>query len=366
MSDKSKIEWTDTTWQTVTGCSRISPGCGDSRGGGCYAEKLAHKLGANPNTPQYQGVTEHTRQGVRWTGVVRPYEDDLLAPLHWRKPRRIFVNSMSDLFHKDVPDAHIDRVFATMLACEVLENRTKHTFQVLTKRAERMRDYFAASPAELLRRWAKAADGRIILDNADVWFSEAVEMYCANRWDDRGLGIAEHKRWGYPENLFPLKNVWIGVSVENQKYAEERLANLVHVPAAVRWVSAEPLLGPVDLRVDPDATTAPFGLLTCPHCGGFGAVRRSSSIDVDGNPDERTCRHCDGQGCAVDWIVAGAESGHRARPMDEAWVRGLRDQCEAAKVAFLYKQRLDEKRHKVSLPMLDGRQWAEYPEVSNG
>lgn len=114
---------------------------------------------------------------------------------------------------------------------------------------------------------------------------------------------------------------------------------------------------------DLDATTRRFGLFTCPHCHGFGAVRRSSSIDVDGNPDERTCRHCDGQGCAVSWIVAGAESGHRARAMEELWVRDLFAEAGEAGVARVYKQRLDAKGHKVSLPLLDGQPYAEMPDV---
>lgn len=313
MSDGSDIEWTDATWQVSTGCDRVSPECGTHQGG-CYAERMAWRLSHNPATPQYQGTVRMTDHGARWTGLVKPFEDDLLAPLHWRKPRRVFVNSMSDLFHEDLPDAHIDRVFATMLACEVLENRTKHTFQVLTKRAERMRDYFAASPAELLRRWAKAADGRIILDNADVWFSEYVETLSSHRAEADGRVRETGAPWSHPENLFPLKNVWLGVSCGTRKHGLPRLDALRTIPAAVRWVSFEPLLE--DL----------------------------GDVNLDG----------------IHWGVFGAESGPKARPMDEAWVRSLVRQHAAKGVAAFYKQRRDG-RKKVSLPVLDGRQWAEVP-----
>lgn len=358
MADKTKIEWTDATWPVTNGCALESPGCEN-----CYAMKLAHKLGANPNTPQYAGLTEVGRHGPRWNGVVRPYEKDINQPLHWKRPRRIFVDSMSDLFHADVPFDWIDRVFATVLACQFFENRTAHTFQFLTKRSARLLEYFSASPVELLQRWTRSARNSILVGDGDTTFEEAVGGHCAHLWAADGTLLEKGKPWSHPENLFPLQNAWIGVSAENQKYAEKRLADLVQVPAHVRWVSFEPLLGPVKVGVDLDATTRRFGLFTCPHCHGFGAVRRSSSIDVDGNPDERTCRHCDGQGCAVSWIVAGAESGHRARAMEELWVRDLFAEAGEAGVARVYKQRLDAKGHKVSLPLLDGQPYAEMPDV---
>ena len=152
MAETSKIEWTDATWPVTNGCDLHSPGCEN-----CYAMKLAHKLGANPNTPQYAGLTEVGRHGPRWNGVVRPYAKDINQPLHWTRPRRIFVNSMSDLFHADVPFDWIDRVFATVLACQFFENRTAHTFQFLTKRSARLLEYFSASPVELLQRWTRSA-----------------------------------------------------------------------------------------------------------------------------------------------------------------------------------------------------------------
>lgn len=358
MSDGTSIEWTDATWPVTNGCALESPGCEN-----CYAMKLAHKLGANPHTPQYAGLTVVGKHGPRWTGVVRPYERDINQPLHWRRPRRIFVDSMSDLFHEDVPFEWIDRVFATVLACQFFENRTSHTFQFLTKRSKRLREYFSASPVELLQRWTRSARSSILVGDGDVTFEEAVEGHCSHRWAADGTLLEQGQPWSHPENLFPLRNAWIGISAENQKYADARLDDLVHVPAHVRWVSFEPLLGPMRVGIDLDATTRRFGRFTCPHCGGFGSVRRSSSIDVNGYPDEMTCRHCDGQGCAVSWIVAGAESGHRARAMEELWVRDLFAEAGEAGVARVYKQRLDAKGHKVSLPLLDGQPYAEMPDV---
>lgn len=316
MSGSTEIEWTDTTWQVTTGCARVSPECGDLRGG-CYAERMAWRLSHNPATPQYQGTVRMTDHGPRWTGVVKPFEGDINAPLHWRKPRRVFVDSMSDLFHADVPDAHIDRVFATMLACEFFENRTKHTFQVLTKRADRMADYMSAPPAELLQRWGKAGDGSIIVGDGNVWFSEALYGHCVARWGDGGIATEPTAPWQRPENLFPLRNVWLGVSCGTRKHGLPRLEHLRRTPAAVRFVSFEPLLedlGPVNL---------------------------------DG----------------IAWAITGAESGIGARGMDEAWVRSLRDQCAAQGTAFFYKQRLDGRR-KVSLPLLDGVRHDAMPQVS--
>lgn len=361
MSDGTGIEWTDASWQTVSGCSRISLGCGTNLGG-CYAEKMAWRLSHNPQTPQYAGTARMTEHGPRWTGTVTPYLDDILLPLRWRKPRRVFVNSMSDLFHEDVPDEHIDRVFATMLASELLTNLARHTYQVLTKRADRARRYLTVPPAELLERWGKAGDGRIIMDNADVYFSEHVYGSCLARWDENGCATEKTAPWQRPENLFPLRNVWIGTSVENQEWADKRIPDLLACPAAVRWLSVEPMLGPVDLGKWLPAGGAQW---QCSGCGAFAhasASRWSNDCPACGKVGYLTGSHAaNGKHQPIQWVVAGAESGAKARPMAEEWVRSLRDQCEAAGVPFFYKQRLDEKRRKVSLPVLDGKQHAEYP-----
>jgi protein gp37 len=244
MADKSSIEWTDATWNPVTGCSKVSAGCKH-----CYAEREWARLSANPKAPRYFG---------RQFTDVQCHMDVLTTPLRWKKPRRIFVNSMSDLFHPDVPTAFIDDVFGVMAGCP------QHTFQVLTKRPYRMLGYLGDFHAEMVTR-------------------EFV------------------KHWPQAETMtWPLPNVWLGVSVEDQASADERIPLLRQTPAAVRWVSAEPLLGPVSFASVPR--------------GGTGA---------EGN---------------IDWVVAGGESGPHARPMHPDWARGLRDQCEAAGVPFLFKQ----------------------------
>lgn len=242
MGDKSKIEWTDATWNPVRGCSRVSEGCRH-----CYAEGVAARF-SGPGQP-YEGLAERTAKGPRWTGKVRLIESQLDLPLRWRKPRRIFVNSMCDLFHESLPDLAIDRVFAIMALAP------HHTFQVLTKRPERMRAYLT--------------DSATPLKHTGSW---------------------------------PLPNVWLGVSVENQEAADERIPLLLDTPAAVRFLSCEPLLRPVDLT-DYLVETA------------------------------RTNRDW-----YLDWIISGGESGTGARPCHPDWIRTLRDQCAAASVPFFFKQ----------------------------
>jgi len=234
MSDKSRIAWTDATWNPVTGCTKVSAGCKN-----CYAEREWKRLAANPKTRYY---------GRKFTDV-QCHEDVLELPLHWKKPRRIFVNSMSDLFHDDVPEGFIKRVLG------IVERTPQHTYQILTKRAARMSDYF--------------------------------------------------RRHACPPN------VWLGVSVENQEAADERILMLRHCPGAtVRWVSIEPMLGAVDLeRIR------------------LARARHPGESDIVLNGLEKT-----------DWVVCGGESGPRARPMHPWWVRSLRDQCVRAGVPFFFKQ----------------------------
>jgi len=200
MSDKTGIEWTDATWNPVRGCSLVSDGCKN-----CYAMGVAGRFGGAGQP--YDGLTTKTTQGAKWTGKIMLVPDMLDQPIRWKRPRKIFVNSMSDLFHEGVPDDYIDRVFAVMALAP------QHIFQVLTKRPERMRDYLRD----------KDLEDRI----TDLW-----------REDDR-----DKETWNI---MLPLSNVWIGVSVENQATADERIPLLLQTPASVRWLSMEPLLGPVD------------------------------------------------------------------------------------------------------------------------
>lgn len=267
MSDGTKIEWTDATWNVVNGCSVVSPGCTN-----CYAMKQAHRFTAR------RGLTQQSKGGMVWTGEVRFNEGMLDHPLRWRRPRKIFVCAHGDLFHEKVPSLWIDQVFAVMAAAP------QHVFQVLTKRPERLREYAAEA------------------------------MGCGEHW------LAHVERSHAP--MWPLPNVWLGTSVEDQKRADERIPILLDTPAARRWLSCEPLLGPVDLRAfGMDVHHHPDNLVDHPSMPGLlRAVRAKLGI------------------ISPDWIVAGGESGPGARPMHPDWARSLRDQCAAAGVSFLFKQ----------------------------
>jgi len=299
MSDHSSIEWTDATWNPVRGCSRVSRGCGAADGGGCYAERMAGRF-CGPGMP-YEGLVRIGKNGPRWTGKVRMADNRiLLAPLKWRTKRRVFVNSMSDLFHEKLRDEQIDRVFAVMLISALHESRGGHTYQILTKRPERQRDYLLAAPSRVDQ--IATAAGRL-MDDADGWH------------DSVHAHISKHGL------VHPT--IWLGTSVEDQATAEERLPALEATPASIRFVSAEPLLGPLGIAR---------------HLMRGGERR-------------------------IHWLIAGSESGPRSRPMDEAWVRSLRDQCTSADVAFFYKQKLIGRR-KVGTPTLDGRKWVQFPRTA--
>lgn len=236
----SSIEWTEKTWNPVRGCVKISAGCKH-----CYAETFAERWRGVPGHPYEQGFD------------LRLVPEKLEEPLHWKKPAKIFVNSMSDLFQDGVPDEFIHRVFNTMFLASA-SNRNGHTFQILTKRPERM--------LEWARKWT----------------------------DSQG------------EPLGPqCPRIWWGVSVEDQEQADERIPLLLQTPAAVRWISAEPLLGPLDID---------------------WCLKRVPAVNR--NP----------QDARLDQVVVGGESGPGARPFDLAWARSLRDQCHAAGTPFFMKQ----------------------------
>ncbi len=258
MAFESAIEWTQSTWNPVTGCTKISQGCKF-----CYAEKFAERWRGIPGHPYEQGFD------------LKLWPQRLTLPLMWKEPRTIFVNSMSDLFHKDVPDAFVARVFDTM------ERASWHTFQLLTKRAER------------LARW--------------------IEQH----YVDSASHVNGRRRWP--------KNIWTGVSVESQD-SVDRIEHLVQVPADVRFLSVEPLLGPVKIKVT--------------------LLRK------------------------IHWVIVGGESGPRARPMNPDWARAVRDQCLAAGVPFFFKQwgvydaQGNRRSKKASGRVLDGRTWNEMPSTS--
>jgi protein gp37 len=287
----TKIEWADATWNPTSGCTAISEGCQN-----CWAKRMANRQRGRNGYPADDPfrVTFHP--------------DRLDEPLGWKKPRRIAVSLMGDLFHGDVPDEWIDKVFAIMTLA------TQHTFLVLTKRPERLAEYLASPDNYLL-----VAGGAGDVSNRRVW-----------------------PGW-------PLPNVWLGTSVENQQAADERIPWLMKCPVAVRFLSMEPLLGPVELSSVP---------------------QRESLERYDGRP--------------LDWVIVGGESGPGARPMHPDWVRSIRDQCQAASVPFFFKQwgewlpldqgcgcnnsevESDAIAHvgkKAAGRLLDGRQWDEMPEI---
>lgn len=265
MSTNSSIEWTEATWNPVAGCTRASAGCDN-----CYAVRQSYRL-EQMGQSKYAGLTVLNQRGDRhFNGVIRCDEKSLDIPLRWRKPTRVFVNSMSDLFHKDVPFEFIDRVFAVMALCP------RHTFQVLTKRPERMAEYMGTHVGVCgVRRFDR--------------FKEAGRHGCV-------LGSAHFETPGGEGASFdwPLPNVWLGTSTENQATADERIPHLLRCPAAVRFLSVEPQVGPIEYR------------------------------------DE----WADG----LHWLIGGGESGPHARPYDLAWPRAGIAWCRRHGIPWFQKQ----------------------------
>lgn len=277
---KSKIEWTEKTWNPVLGCSKVSEGCRN-----CYAMSMSARIAnaardrEDPTAIQqgYMKVVKQDENGKylpKWTNDIAIIPERLEDPLNWQKPSMVFVNSMSDLFHPDVPYWFIDQVFTTMALADI------HIFQVLTKRPERMADYLSG-------------------------FQSRIPMNESVEW--------------------PLPNVWLGTSVENQEAADKRIPYLLECPSAVRFLSCEPLLGPVDLF---NVRVPAYGFQYHSLNVLDGVARSRSEIG-----EMRT--ESFGK---VDWIIAGGESGLNARPMHPDWAKSLRDQCQEAGTAFFFKQ----------------------------
>lgn len=278
--DDTTIAWTDVTWNPIRGCSRVSEGCRN-----CYAERVAARFSGKGQP--YEGLAKMTPSGPRWTGKVRLIEAALDQPLHWRAPRRVFVNSMSDLFHEGVSDAWLDVIFGVMLCAR------QHTFQALTKRPERMRAYLSAFGSgesaymELARRFGSSPLREHMPYNGNI-----------------AAGLLPGRiQW-------PLPNVHLGISVEDQATADARIPVLLDTPAAVRWISAEPLLAPLTFRWVP----------------------------WDGKvPGRENVNHLDGLR-RLDWVVVGGESGPGARPFNLSWARDILRQCREAGVPCFIKQ----------------------------
>lgn len=328
MTARTGIEWTEATWNPIVGCAVVSPGCTN-----CYAMKMADRLEAMGTLPHYAGTTRKTKAGPVWTGkLALAPERTLLEPLRRKKPTTWFVNSMGDLFHESVPDAWIDKVFAVMALAP------QHIFQVLTKRAARMRAYL---PAAGVRERVALAAADLLNEHTDVRLRPQNYFERDNGFDHVVMP-------------WPLPNVWLGVSAEDQRRADERIPDLLATPAAVRFVSAEPLLGPIDFkRWAPTGRWGknPSGVRTwfpsyymtkCEHCGWIGSSELCGS-DSFGDDSDIYCAVCHNtiagdDAPALDWIIVGGESGPGARPMHPQWARAIRDQCAAAGTAFFFKQ----------------------------
>lgn len=263
---RTDISWTDATWNPVRGCSRVSPGCEH-----CYAEAAAARFG---NVNPFHGFAEMTSSGPRWTRVVKPMPHKLVEPLRDHTPKKVFVNSMSDLFHEALPFEYVAAVFGIMAAAPW------HTFQVLTKRPKRMREFF---------EWIDDARSRLETTEIQICIGHAIISRTNLPKPPSGWGLKSFGR------EWPLSNVWLGVSIEDNKRADERLLDLILAPAAIRFVSCEPLLGPIDLTFE---------------------------ISEE----------------AIDWVIVGAESGPRARPCEIGWIEDICDECQRADVPVFVKQ----------------------------
>lgn len=268
----SKIEWCQRSdWNAVRGCTRISPGCGGpGPHGGCYAERIAARF-SDPGQP-FHGFAKRTSSGPRWTGRVEVQWDRLTLPLGWRNPATIFANSTNDWFHEALPIDEIATLYAVAVAAVHLRG---HRILILTKRADRMRDVLHDESF-----WAQvnAEAGAYVMEHTDPLNRRSDDARATCR-DDYG-----------PTN--PPPGIWLGISVEDQPRADERLPHLRETPAAIRFLSIEPLIGPI------------------------------GQLDLDG----------------IGWVIVGGESGPNARPMHPDWARSLRDQCQAAGVHFFMKQ----------------------------
>jgi protein gp37 len=300
---KTNISWTDFSWNAIRGCSRVSEGCRH-----CYAESIAHRF-SGPGLA-YEGLVQLDADGKstgKWNGQIKFVEEHLLDPLRWKTPRRIFVNSMSDLFHENVDRTDLRLILAVILLCP------QHTFQVLTKRPENMKAILT-EPGFRSAVMATAAQLAFDLQSLKVYArirkpSNTTEIVYDCGKDGHEAGCRVSANW-------PLPNLHLGVSVENQETADLRIPLLLQTPASVRFISAEPLLGPVSLEELPSHS---------------GVGRHLDSLSNAG------CAEAD-ISTKLDWVIVGGESGAGARPMHPDWARSLRDQCRAAGVPFFFKQ----------------------------
>jgi protein gp37 len=300
MSDHSSIEWTDATWNPTRGCDKIAPGCKN-----CYAERFAERFRGVAGHPYEQGFDP------------RLAPDKLAEPLKWKAPRRIFVDSMSDLFHDAFPFEYIAACFGVMAACP------QHTFQVLTKRPARAVDFFAwLSERGGLGKYIRACTSKdaerhgLYAYFKGLTRTEKIRGYTVRSGADPWMQVFNAAAC---TGGSPLRNVEIGTSIANQVDADKNVPALLRIPAAIRFLSVEPLLGEINFRWTPYAHQS------------TGESYRDYAVRNGSVNEYEALRK-------IDWVIVGGESGARARPMDPRWVRSLRDQCVAAGVPFFFKQ----------------------------
>lgn len=288
MGDKTGIQWTDATWNPLRGCTRVSKGCEN-----CYAEKVAYRF-SGPGQP-YEGLIAIGKKGPRWNGVIKLVPEKLIDPLRWTRPRMVFVNSMSDLFHENISNEYIAAVFGVMAEAKT------HTFQILTKRPKRAKEFF-----DWLTTKAYAE-------------SCAVDGFYPYTQYEVGICLAEAAKLTGRSKLFPkdfpiwpLPNVWLGISAENQETANKRVPLLMECPANIHWVSYEPALGPVDFSEWIDNS-------------GYDSLLRTFTGRKATPP-------------SLDWIVVGGESGSGSRPFDWKWAQHVVDTTSASSTAVFVKQ----------------------------
>lgn len=346
---KTEISWSEYVWNVARGCQRVSPGCGggavkgpEGEAGGCYAETMAGRIvrmggyewvdgawredpkktqnaAARASADRYRDLVKLNKAGkARWTGKFTLDTGILADPLSWRSPRLVFVNSMSDLFGEGLSNEEIAAVFGVMAACP------GSTFQVLTKRAARMAEWF---------RWI-AEEGEELEASVGTMppaTSSATGSACVFHAGEEVLG-ARASINAYSNAPWPLPNVWLGISAERQEEADERIPHLLDCPAAVRWVSAEPLLGPIDFTKlsafkSPPWPTPLDGIPYLDALRGFGM-----------RPSPATGVLIETNTAALNWVVFGGESGHGARPCAIEWIRSGVEQCREAGAAAYVKQ----------------------------
>lgn len=323
MPTATKIEWADATTNTAVGCSHCSPGCDN-----CYAERFAHRLSKHPVAKKvYAGVVD---ERGKWTGKINSNFSEKMYPHRVPgKGKRVFVGSMTDIFHPNYPAENRDELFASILADYIFANGHGHTFIILTKRPQAMKEYFAAGPETLLRRWGKAGNGWIIVGDGD---SETFEEYAdAETIPQEMTSPRSNLRQDY---LWPLPNVWIGVTVCNQPEADAKIPALLATPAEKHFVSVEPMLGPVDLTAIRQSNHSGDMFSVNALTGFWHRERRRKESYNDYITSQSAAQQ---RLTALDWVICGGETGSHARPVNYAWVYKLAEQCWSAGTPFFFK-----------------------------